>query len=125
MAQKENTNLIRIMCHDINNHLYLASMSVMLLKKNLFKRVTLEDDVKQKLIKHLDMADLAHKSQSELIASVNSMQSLSDQKVNVELVPVDLGSCIDASLSLLQKRINDKGLVIEKVYSTRIIYRCR
>lgn len=112
---KENTNLIRVLSHDLNNPLTVITAAA-----------EMEEMQSEELLPYTKRISRAANTIRDIISHVRQYMALDSGKKQIDLQPVCIDTCIDNSLFIFQQRLNDKkirivydrGLKSEKVYVT-------
>ncbi len=112
-SQKENVNLVRILCHDINNSLFVARSAVSTMQRFFDQYFPERKSSDDEFVKQSLMAEKALSNQADLISNVNMMQKVISKKMVMRFGQVNLFEGVAASLSLLQMQATKKGLDFE------------
>ena len=104
LAAQENKQLVRVMCHDLNNTQAVIQMTTSRALK-IFSQLSSEQHLEN--WKRIDRAAIKERA---LINYVRDLNALESGKKEVLLEPVILGQIIDASFFLFQDKLTQKEL---------------
>lgn len=104
LVAQENKQLVRVMCHDLNNTQAVIQMTTSRALK-MFSQLSPEQQLES-----WKRVDRASAKERVLINYVRDLNALESGKKEIFLVPVKLGEIIDASFFLLQDKIVQKEI---------------
>ncbi|MCK6598283.1 MAG: cyclic nucleotide-binding domain-containing protein, partial [Bdellovibrionaceae bacterium] len=104
LVAQENKQLVRVMCHDLNNAQAVIQMTTSRALK-MFSQLSPEQQLES-----WKRVERASAKERVLINYVRDLNALESGKKEILLVPVKLGEIIDASFFLLQDKIVQKEI---------------
>ena len=105
-AVEENKNLVRILCHDLNNTLSIIKSSG-LIALNKFQKLTAEKHMRlwNKVIK-------ASQTQEEIIQHVRNMEAITSGKQKVELQAICFNDIVEKGRFIFNEKLAEKDLTL-------------
>ncbi|MFK7824312.1 MAG: 7TM diverse intracellular signaling domain-containing protein [Oligoflexales bacterium] len=105
-AVKENKSLIRILCHDLNNTLFIIKHASHII---LNKISSLSKE------KHIDLCkkiERAAATQEDIIEHVRSMELISSGKTDLQLVPTSINKVVENGKFIFNEQLKEKNLTL-------------
>ncbi len=111
-AQKEIKELVRILCHDMANSVTVARFGIDAIEPEILPLIPQmkqsDVDMKRWLLTMRSVIE----NQFDLIESVRTLQSISDDKVEFALEPVHLSEVVAYTEILFEAKLKAKGLTL-------------
>lgn len=105
---EEQVSLSRLLSHDLNNYISIFKTSLSLLKKNIDSASKNEVSTQ----KNLERLHNTINKMADLVLNVRNMQAIEDKKIDLNLLPTDVGDLITETVSNFQEKIDEKKLKI-------------
>ncbi len=108
LASEDNKNLVRILCHDLNNTLSVFKMAVYMGQKNDPNRFDFAKNAKL-----WSMVKNSTQTQEDIINHVKEMTALRTGKTKIELTPVSLNEIYQRAQEIFENKILEKQLSVQ------------
>jgi|GEM_PF-5455020 len=108
VASEDNKNLVRILCHDLNNTLSVLKMAVYMAEKN--EQSNFEFARNEKL---WSMVKNSTQTQTDIIGHVKEMTALRAGKTKIELTAVSLKEIYQKAEQIFENKIVEKNLSVQ------------
>jgi predicted ATPase/signal transduction histidine kinase len=108
IANEDNKNLVRILCHDLNNTLSVFKMAVYMGEKNDPERFDFEKNKKL-----WSMIKNSTQTQEDIINHVKDMTALRTGKTQIQLSSVSLDEIFQRAQEIFENRIREKNLQVQ------------
>lgn len=109
---QQKAMLTRIVSHDINNLVMLAQWITRAIEKNLDPAKNPNGLSAPLIQQHINKLNSAISRIGDVVHSVRTLQGLEDQKMQVELLPLNLHECLLESVTVFQEQAEKKNLQI-------------
>lgn len=106
LLHEENSELIRILCHDLGNASSIISISLEMLEKDLYS--VKEIPIHRK--RNLDRIKRALSTHKEIIDQIRNREALESGKYSIKLEPVSINILFEKVKFIFQDKIKEKNI---------------
>lgn len=100
----KNVNLVRVLCHDISNHILVVSSNIALLNRDRFTT--------EKSEKYVKKSENNTRMIKDILDHVRQLQAIESGKIKLSLTSVDLVPLINQVKETFEDKLNDKDIDI-------------